>query len=158
MGVLDPNNIKWYRCSTWAEGPTHGGDIDLNAEITTATDQNIFDDVTDNERESGDIEYRKIYIRNENAETYSNVKLWIKTNTPASNDSIAICLAVTNDDTQQDAEGYTFYTPTSKTDANVLNVGDLAQNAYKGIWIKRIVTSGGVGYIQNYFELQAENS
>ena len=62
MGVIDPDLIKFYRCQTWAEGSTHGGDIDLNAEITTATDQNIFDDVTDNERESGDVEYRNCLL------------------------------------------------------------------------------------------------
>ena len=159
MATIDPDLIKWYRCQTWEEGSTHGGDIDLNSEITTATDKNVFDDVEDAERQAGDTEYRKIYIRNENAETWPGVKLWIKTNTPAANDSIAIALAVTNDDTQQDAEGYTFYTPTSKDDADVLDIGDLAQNEYKGIWIKRVVSpADGDGYINNYFELQAENS
>lgn len=155
--AVDPASIKFYQCTTWAEGATHGGDINLAAEITSEVDQNIFDDVTDAERVAGDTEYRKIFIRNENVDSWLAVKNWIDTFTPAANDEISVVLG-TNADVQTDAEGYTFVSPNSKTHADVLLVGDLIQNAYKAVWIKRIVTAAGAGYTANNFKLAFESS
>jgi len=126
-------------------------------QIVSATDENIFDDVTNTERESGDTEYRKIYIMNHNAEKWSAVKGWISQFTPAANDEISIALG-TNFDTQLDAATYTFVQPDSKAHADALSIGDLAQNAYQAIWIKRVVIAGGLGYTGNSFELSFENS
>ena len=227
--AVDAANIKFYQCATWAEGDTHGGDIDLNNQIVSGTDQNVFDDVTNEERAAGDSEYRKIFIRNENADTWLAVKAWISAFTPADNDEVSIVkggfkdtqinvalsgtLTFTNGDTavtgdttafttevgkgdfiQLDADGLmvevasvtddthltlvdaysgaggsgsgtrqggslkTFVQPTSKTDANALDLGDLAQNEYAAVWIKRVVTAGGSGYTNNSFELAFEDS
>jgi len=35
MGEIATASIKWYQCTTWAEGDTHGGDIDTGSEITS---------------------------------------------------------------------------------------------------------------------------
>ncbi|WP_305064618.1 hypothetical protein [Methanococcoides sp.] len=67
--AIDPALIKWYQCLTWTEGSTHGGDIDTGNEITSGADQNIFDDVSNAQRIAGVTEYRKIFIRNEYADT-----------------------------------------------------------------------------------------
>lgn len=151
-------NIKWYQCSVWGEGDTHGGDIDTGNEITSGADQNIFDDVTNAERVAGDTEYRKIYIRNENADTWNAVKAWIDTFTVASNDEISIKLG-TNAGVQS-VEGVAagYVSPDSKAHADVLSIGNLAQNAYQSIWIKRVVTAAGDGYTANSFKLAAESS
>lgn len=90
MPTLTASGITVYRCSTWTEGSGHGGNIGTTS-ITTATDQNVFDDVTNSERVAGDTEYRKIYIRNGNATEWSDVITWISANTPAANDTIHIC-------------------------------------------------------------------
>jgi hypothetical protein len=156
-GEIDPAQIKIYQCAVWVEGDTHGGDISAT-EIVSGADQNIFDDVTNAERIAGDTEYRKIFIKNLNAATWNLVKGWIDTFTPAANDEISIKLG-TNEGVQS-AEGMApgYVSPDSKVHADVLNIGDLAQDAYQAIWIKRSVTAGGSGYTGNNFKLIYESS
>ena len=156
--AIDPASIKFYQCATWAEGGSHGGDIDTGDEITSGADQNIFDDVSEAERLAGDTEYRKIYIRNENADTWSTVKAWIDTFTPAVNDEITIKLGTPAGIQSVEGVAAGYVSPDSKTHADVLAVGDLAQNAYKAIWIKRVVTAAGKGYTANNFKLAFESA
>lgn len=144
MGEVIAANFKLFQCATWAEGTSHGGDISAT-EIATSGDQTIFDDVTDAQRVSGVTEYRKVYFKNLNTDTVS-IKCWINQNYSATNQTISIALAQSNSDTQSAASGYTYYTPSSISDGNTLNLGSLAQNGYKGVWIKRVVTAGGNGY------------
>lgn len=144
MGEILASNFKLYQCATWAEGGTHGGDISAN-EIASSGDQIIFDDVTDAQRLSGVTEYRKVYFKNLNADTVK-IKAWINQQYSASNETISIALAQSTSDTQAAASAYTYYTPDSIAHANVLDCGSLAQNAYKGVWIKRVVSAGGNGY------------
>jgi hypothetical protein len=144
MGEILASNFKLYRCTTWAEGATHGGDISAT-EIASSGDQVIFDDITDAQRVSGVTEYRKVFFKNLNADTVS-IKAWISQQYSASNEQISIALAQSNSDTQSAAAAYTYYTPLAITDGTALDCGSLAQNGYKGIWIKRVVTAGGNGY------------
>lgn len=151
--AIDSALIKYYRCVTWAEGDSHGGDIDLTSEITGG-DLSVFDDVTDAERVAGDVEYRKVYVRNENADTWAAILAWIETQTPAANSVIAINADdATTGDTQATAKLYTYYEPDSKEHANVQTIGDLAQNAYHAIWIRRTITAGGMGATSDAFTL-----
>lgn len=156
--AIDPALIKWYQCTTWAEGSTHGGDIDTVNEITSGADQNIFDDVTNAQRIAGVTEYRKIFIRNENADTWAAVKLWIAQFTDSPDDEISIALGTNAGVQSVEGVGATYVSPDSKVHADVLSVGDLAQNAYKAIWIKRVVTASANGYTNNSFQLAAESS
>lgn len=87
--------LKWYQCINWTENGAHGGDIDLSELMVTETMNNMFDDVTDEQRAAGMTDYRKIFFRNENADLYANVKLWISQNTLAENDEIDIRLGGT---------------------------------------------------------------
>lgn len=73
----------------------YGGDIDLTAEMTSDVINNEFDDVSSAERVSGLIDYRKQFLRNENADTWENIKVYISPNTPATMDIIEICQAGT---------------------------------------------------------------
>jgi hypothetical protein len=144
MGTITAANMKMYQCTTWAEGTTHGGDISAT-EIASSGDQIIFDDITDAQRIAGVTEYRKVYFKNINADSI-NIKAWINTAYTAANEVISIALAQSTSDLQSAASGYTYYTPTAITDGTVLDCGALAQNAYKGVWIKRVVSAGGNGY------------
>jgi hypothetical protein len=92
MGTLSATLLKWYQCTNWTEAATHGGAIDTGNEITTNTSNNIFDDVSDAERITGDTEYRKIFFRNENDDTYTAPKTWIYSNTPCTGDAVWIQL------------------------------------------------------------------
>ena len=157
-GSILAANIKIYQCLVWTEGSTHGGDIDTGSEITSGADQNIFDDVSDAERVAGDTEYRKIYIRNENAATWNSVKAWISQFTSSSSDEITVKLG-TNAGVQS-VEGVAagYVSPDSKGHADGLDVGNLAQNAYQSVWIKRVVSAAGAGYTGNSFKLAFESS
>ena len=89
MAILEAA-LKWYQCTVWADGGTHGGAVDTGSEITTATSENVFGNITDAERVSGVTKYRKIFFRNENAMAYNNVKAWIQANTPSIDTAITI--------------------------------------------------------------------
>ena len=160
--AIDPANIKLYQCATWTEGASHGGAINTGAQITDASSNNIFDDVSDAERVAGviatdDNAYRKIFIRNENADTWNSVKCWISQVTGATNDEVHI-VAASGADIASTAKGYTYVTPTSKVHADVLNLGNIAQNASVGIWVQRLVSAAGSGYTDNTFKLAFESS
>jgi hypothetical protein len=142
MGVIDPANLKMYQCATWAEGASHGGAISAT-EIAATGDQVIFDDVTDAQRVSGVTEYRKVFIKNLNADT-TPLKICINANYSAANETISIALEQSGSDVQSAATAYTYTTPS--TVATGLDLGSLAQNASKGVWIKRVVSAGGNGY------------
>lgn len=92
MGTIAATLLKFYQCTNWTDTSTHGGAIDTGSEITTNTSQNIFDHVTNAERAAGDTEYRKIFFRNENADTYTNALAWISSNTPYTSDAVWIQL------------------------------------------------------------------
>lgn len=85
------SNIVVYQSRFWTEGDDHGGDIDLAHEISMSKIvNNIFDDVADSERVSGDTEYRKIFVRNENLQNWADVKAWIDQFTLSADDEITI--------------------------------------------------------------------
>ena len=155
--AVDSALIKFYQCATWAEGASHGGDISAT-EITTGVDQNIFDDVSNAERVSGDTEYRKIYIKNTNADTWNAVKAWIDAFTPATNDEITIKLGTNAGVQSEEGVAAGYVSPDSKSHGDVLSVGNLAQDAYQSVWIKRIVSAAGNGYTANNFKLAFESS
>ena len=153
--ALLAENIKFYQCLNWnVEDETHGGDIDLSAEIPASGVNNVFDNVSDEERENGDVEWRKISIRNENDQAWENVKCWIEQNTPAPNDEIYISASGTNDDTWATASGYNFVQPSGIDDPNVQDIGTLEPSGYHHLWIKRVVTAGGGGYANNNFVIR----
>lgn len=150
--VVTAANFKLYQCTTWTEGETHGGAINTSTGVLADSgDQVIFDDVSDAERTAGDTEYRKVFFRNENAETVS-IKCWISTPYTATNQTISI-VGGTASDVQTDADDYTYVTPNAIGHADVIDCGSLAQNAAKAIWVKRIVTAGGNGITGDSFAL-----
>lgn len=231
MGIISASNLKWYQSATWAQGATHGGDINTAQTVPSSGMNNMFPNITDDQRISGMTDYRKIFFRNENASDYTNAKAFIAANTPALNDDISILLGGTKsqtstpvaltqtsmafaastavvgvgthfltelaigekiyngtDDTaaaakaiasiQDDThltlaaayagtvnsatQGYvtgidqcTFVQPATVGDAAVLLLGTLAQNAYRAVWIKRVVTANVPdGYDNNTFSVQ----
>jgi hypothetical protein len=231
--TFDAKNLKVYQCAFWNEGDEHGGDIDLANEISLSKiEQNIFDDITNAERVAGDTDYRKIFVRNENEETWAAVVAWISQLTLSPDDEIKIlcagtkskastpvaltgtltfeegqavvgvgtafltelakgeCIYNATDDDESDAcailsitddthltladdyggtagSGKTanvagidvclmFTSPTTK--ATGLSLGDIAENEYKGLWIKRIVDAAASGYENNQFAIKLESS
>lgn len=156
--AISASLLKWYKSTTVSDAVGNGGVINtVTGLITTNSAENIFPNVTDAERVSGVTQYRKIFFRNENADSYANIKAWISQFTPATNDEISI-VAGTASDTQADADDYTYVSPDSAVHADVLTLGTLAQNASASIWIKRVVSAGGDGYTGNSAIIAVVNS
>ncbi len=155
MAVITAANFKLYQCTTWAEGSTHGGTINTAQEIPSSGDQVIFDDVSDAERIAGDTEYRKVFFQNENVDSV-NIKMWIETPYSAANEAISVCLGTDAGIQTTAGEGAngTYVTPTSIGHADVLDLGALVQNASKSVWIKRVVSAAGNGYVGDSFEIK----
>jgi len=151
---LDPSLIKIYQSSVFGvEDSTEGGDIDTSSEIQDGVDQSIFDDVTNTERESGDIEYRKVFIRNENVDTANGVTVWLSALTDNASTTISLASATDLGTVGDEGGSATYYEPTSKDDINAITLGDLAQDEYAGVWIRRDVTAGALGENQDGFTI-----
>jgi hypothetical protein len=57
------------------------------------------------------------------------------------------------------ADQCAFVKPDTKDDADVLALGTLGEDEYAGVWIKRVVQSGGVaGYTNNSATIRVEDS
>ena len=153
MGVILASAFNEYQCTTWTEGSTHGGPINTSAGISSSGDQVIFTDVTDSQRISGVTTYRKIFFRNENADSV-NLKCWIQSNYSATNETISIASGTSAGVQSVEGVGASYVTPTSISDGTVIVLGTLANNASAAVWIKRVVSPGGNGYAVDTFQLE----
>ena len=117
--------------------------------ITSASLNNLWDDVSSAESSAGDVEYRGIYIKNKHGSlTWENVVAWISSLTSSADTEFDIALAdeavgvametIVNESTAP--SGPSFTRPTSKGAG--LSIGNIAASSYKGIWIRRTVTAG----------------
>lgn len=139
------------------------GGAKSSTQITDASLQNLFDNVTGDESAAGDIEYRCFYVHNGHATlTWLGVTVWIATNTPSTDTTCDIGLgasavsgtetAVANEGTAP--AGVTFSAPTTK--AGGLVIGDLAPGAHKAIWVRRTVTAGAAAYNSDSVVIRCE--
>jgi hypothetical protein len=119
-------------------------------EITDATLNNLFDDVSGDENAASNVEYRCIFIHNSHATlTMENTVAWVSSEVSGGAavaigvDSIAASAIggasaqaddIADEDTAPDAVG-AFSTPTSKGTA--LSLGNIAPGYCKALWIKR---------------------
>jgi hypothetical protein len=121
--------------------------------IVDATVANLFDNVTGDESAAGDVEYRCFYVHNNHGSlTWQSVVVWIYTNTPSTDTTCAIGLAVaavnatesaTADESSAPAS-VTFSTPTTKGAG--LAIGDIPFGQHKAIWVRRTVTAAASAY------------
>lgn len=118
-------------------------------EITTATLNNLFDDVSGDENAASDVEYRCIFIHNSHASlTWQSPVVWVASQV-AGGTSVAIgidttaasvigsssaqALQVTDESTAP--VGVSFSTPTSK--GTGLSLGNLAAGYCRAVWVRR---------------------
>jgi len=88
MAILAAN-LKFYQSTVWSDAAGNGTTISAT-EITSAVSENIFPNITDAERITGVTKYKKIFLKNENADSYNNVKAWIQANTPDAQTAVTI--------------------------------------------------------------------
>lgn len=73
----------------------YGGGPDTVATQASGVLNNEFSNVTNEQRVAGLVDYRKQFLRNENSESMTDVRVWISSNTPSPDDTITICQAGT---------------------------------------------------------------
>ncbi len=134
------------------------GNTDPNASLggvmstTTAAAATLFDDVTGDESAAGDIEYRGVYVLNNGDVTLQSAVVWVQTNTPDTDTTMALALAdeglnvtmetIANENTAP--VGPTFSSPSSK--GTGLALGNIPAGQRYGIWVRRTVNAGAAAF------------
>jgi len=159
MAIL-ASEIKEYKSTFSASSIDSLGGAITATEITDNTTHNIWDVVSSTESNTGDTEYRCIYVKNTNATlTLESAKVWIATNTPSTDTSVEIGLGtsavngteqtVANESTAP--SGVTF--STAAGEGNALTIGNIPNGQHKAIWIKRIVGATAGAYNDDNYVL-----
>ncbi len=139
------------------------GGVISTTQVTDASDNNVFDDVTGDEASSGDTEYRGLYLKNNHGTiTLQNSKLWFSSNTTSADDTLNMALAGEGLNTTMETiadestapVGETFSAPASK--AAGLSVGDVPAGQFYGFWLQRVVNASATAVNGNSATIQLE--
>ena len=127
------------------------GGVISSTGITDASANNLFDDVSGAESLAGDIEYRGIYIRNnDGTRTLVDARVYISALTSSADTELDIALAdeAVNSTMETIADestapvGPVFSRPTTYSGGLQLNsTTGLAPSANKGVWVRRTVSA-----------------
>jgi len=167
---ITSSDIKWYLSGGQDNDDPNqslGGQIS-NTEIQDGQLNNLWDDVSGEEAENGDTEYRCIYVKNTHSSlTLKNAVVWISQETLSEDDEVDIGLdpagvgdgintgvATTIPNESTAPSGVTFSHPTSK--ASGLSIGDIPAGQCQAIWIRRTVNTGASAYNNNSYKLKIE--
>lgn len=137
------------RMSGGASNTTPGNSLGGVISSTAVPVTTIFDAVASSESAAGSVEYRCVYVRNNNTTlTLSNARVWlsvVSTNAKATH-AIGVGTSAVNGTEQTVANettapsGITFASPTVIGDA--IAIGDLPPTQHRAIWIRRTVPAG----------------
>jgi len=122
-------------------------------QITDATGQNLFDDITGARNEALEVDYRGFFVHNNHGSlTWQSVVVWLSAEVAGGADT-AIALdgigatAVNSGSTQMERlpddttapTGESFSAPTTK--GTGLSIGNLTSDQVHGIWVRRTATN-----------------
>jgi len=154
MAIVSTDIKFWLTGAASVDNPQTDPNASLggnrsSTEMVTGQLNNLFDDISGAEAESGDTEYRGIIIQNKHASlTLYNAKAFLSvqpngSRTTKENISIAT-EAVANNAigtiaTENDAPGGAGAFSAPATYATGLALGDLGVDGQMGLWIKRVV-------------------
>lgn len=126
------------------------GGAKSSVELVDATLHNLFDLVSSDEANTGDTEYRCIYVHNAHATlTLQNAEALIQSDTPNAESDIEIALgtSIVNGTEQTVIDESTEPTAVSwETGATPLAIGDIPPGEHKAIWIKRVISAAASAY------------
>jgi len=158
MPVLE-SEIHFYGSGT----SNLGGAIDtVSGQIPDNTLHALFDPVTAAQAQAGVDEYRCIYVKNTNATDTLNVPvIFIASGVSATGTSVQIGVTAAGapGDTEQDLGSNEELAPGDVSFVNApdavsgVSLGDLAPNAHRGVWIKRIITPASGSFPSDQFTL-----
>ena len=142
-----------------AVGNASIGGVKSSNTMSSATN-GLFDVVTAAQAAAGLVEYRCIYLHNENAtDTMTNARVWISAQASPVGSVLAIgvgAAAVNSTETAVANEatapaGVVFSEPT--TAATGLALGDIPAGQHRALWLRRTVTAGAASSASTTFEL-----
>ncbi|MBF0462782.1 MAG: hypothetical protein HQL87_15505 [Magnetococcales bacterium] len=119
---IQANEIKWYKSAVVNDTSGNGGTLSTN-ECQDGVKNNVWPDVSQAERATGSVKYRKTFIKVANDDDLAllNPQIFVETNTPG-DDSIVLLLG-TQTDTQTQVVGYTRFYGAANLHVNA-NAGD----------------------------------
>lgn len=128
-------------------------DFMSSTQITDATDNNLFDDISGDENAASDVEYRNFFVHNNHGSlTWQSPVVWLSsevagganaaiaidgTAASAANSASAQAETVANESTAPSGE--TFSSPTTK--GTGLALGNLVAGNVRAIWVRRTATN-----------------
>jgi hypothetical protein len=128
-------------------------DFMSSTQITDATDNNLFDDISGDENAASDVEYRNFFVHNNHGSlTWQSPVVWLSsevagganaaiaidgTAASAFNSASAQAETVANESTAPSGES--FSSPTTK--GTGLALGDLVAGNVRAIWVRRTATN-----------------
>ena len=125
------------------------------AKSSVAVPAALFDDVTGDEGAAGDVEYRCIYVHNNNGTlALQNAVIWIQTNTTANRMALGLGTSAVNATEQTVANesaapaGVTFSQPTTK--AAGIALGTIPAGQHRAVWVRRSVAAAAAANNDTY--------
>lgn len=144
------------------------GGVRSSTEVTDDVLENLFDDVSNAELVSGIVDYRCIYIYNDNdVDTWQAVRSFRQVPTPSADTIFAmgvdpagpgdgtttgVAQTIANEATAP--TGVTFTSPSDY--AGGIVIGDLAPNTGHAIWLRRTVSAGASSVAEDSLGLRAQ--
>jgi len=134
----------------------------MSSEEVSTSLNGLFDLVSSAEALAGDVEYRCIYVINNGDITAIGAKLWIQSNTPNSDNQIAIALggeglngtAETPGNESTAPSGESFSEPSSEGAG--LTLGDMDAGEYYPVWLRRTVDAAAAADASEGFTLRVK--
>ena len=137
------------------------GGIMSSVAVSTTPLNNLFDNVTADQRSTGHIDYRCIYFRNaDTVQTLQSARVFIDTQTPSSGTTIDIGLAAGGKNVDAPAIANETTAPAGVTfvpaanDAAALALTNMAPNDRFAIWVRRTTAVGTLSAASDDFTLR----
>ena len=120
-----------------------GGAINTTEEISTTSLNSLFDNITGDESNAGDTEYRIVAIHNSspNSDTANEVKVYLPVNYQSfmslGINEIAGVTPPTIANESTAPSGVTFSSPSTK--AAAIDVGDIIAGSFRALYVRRVI-------------------
>lgn len=128
--------------------------------VTTNLKHDLFDSVSGSEADTGDTEYRCIYVKNISSRSVlANSIVWINSTTPSPYSVVGIGLGTSAINGTEQTIGTEDTVPSGVTFqdtvgiGNALTIGDIAAGSHKAVWIRRVISVGAGGYPDDSFTI-----
>ncbi len=134
------------------------GGVSSSTQVSTTTQNNLFDNVSETEAASGDVEYRAVDIFNSGDASATSVSVYISQDTPNANTEVDIgidstplgsTVSVANESTAPTGVTFSHYNTSSR-----LSLPDVPANNYVRLWIRRTVTAGATNAGSDSFQIK----